>query len=88
MTAVIIIVVLLWFIYAGYLTLKYDMNGELWYLSWLVAVAFVCIVIAVDVKYPQPIDVYRGNTTLKISYIDSIPQDTIVVWKNNKNKEE
>ena len=86
MTAVIIIVVLLWFIYAVYLTLKYDMNGELWYLSWLVAAVCVCVVIAVDVKYPQPIDVYRGNTTLKISYIDSIPQDTVVVWKNNKEE--
>lgn len=42
--------------------------------------------VAVDVKYPQPIDVYRGNTTLKISYIDSIPQDTVVVWKNNKEE--
>lgn len=82
MTAVIIIAVLLWFIYVGYLTIKYNMNGELWYLSWLVATMCVCVFVAVDVKYPQPIDVYRGNTTLKISYIDSIPQDTIVVWKN------
>lgn len=81
MTAVIVIVTLLWFIYAGYLTIKYDMKEELWYLSLLVAVWCVCSFVAVDVKYPQPIDVYRGNTTLKISYIDSIPQDTVVVWK-------
>lgn len=27
------------------------------------------------------IEVYRGNTDLKVSYIDSIPQDSIVVWK-------
>lgn len=30
---------------------------------------------------PEAIDVYRGKTTLKITYIDSIPQDTIVVFK-------
>lgn len=27
------------------------------------------------------IEVYRGNTELQISYIDSIPQDSIVVLK-------
>ena len=31
---------------------------------------------------PQAIDVYRGRTTLQITYKDSIPQDTIVVFKN------
>jgi hypothetical protein len=33
-------------------------------------------------KEPKAIDVYRGKTTLKISYMDSIPQDTLVLWKN------
>ena len=31
---------------------------------------------------PQAIDVYKGKTTLEITYKDSIPQDTIVVFKN------
>lgn len=31
---------------------------------------------------PKAIDVYRGKTTLKISYIDSIPQDTLVIWNS------
>ena len=30
---------------------------------------------------PTALDVYRGNTTLKISYQDSIPIDTVVVFK-------
>ena len=30
---------------------------------------------------PKAIDVYRGLTTLQITYQDSIPTDTIVVWK-------
>lgn len=32
-------------------------------------------------KYPSAIDVYRGKTTLQITYKDSIPIDTIVVFK-------
>ena len=35
---------------------------------------------------PSAIDVYRGNTSLKISYVDSIPIDSIVIYKN-KNGE-
>jgi nitrate reductase gamma subunit len=35
-----------------------------------------------DSKEPQPIDVYRNKTTLKITYQDSIPLDTVVVWKD------
>ena len=31
---------------------------------------------------PKPIDVYRGNTTLQITYRDSIPIDSVVVFKN------
>ena len=31
---------------------------------------------------PKPIDVYRGKTTLRITYQDSIPLDTVVVWKD------
>lgn len=35
---------------------------------------------------PTAIDVYRGNTTLKITSIDGVPQDTVVVWKDVVNK--
>lgn len=31
---------------------------------------------------PKAIDVYRGNTTLKITSIDGVPTDTTVVWKD------
>ena len=42
-------------------------------------------------RNPSPIDVYRGHTTLQITYKDTIPVDTVVVWKDefnpkNKNK--
>lgn len=31
---------------------------------------------------PKPIDVYRDKTTLQITYRDSIPIDSVVVFKN------
>ena len=31
---------------------------------------------------PQPLDVYRGNTTLQVTYQDSIPIDSVVVFIN------
>ena len=34
-----------------------------------------------DYKQPQAIDVYRGKTTLQITYKDNIPIDTTVVYK-------
>ncbi len=30
----------------------------------------------------QPIDVYRGKTTLQVTYEDSIPIDSVVIYKN------
>lgn len=30
---------------------------------------------------PTAIDVYRGKTTLKITYVDSVAVDTVVVFK-------
>lgn len=48
---------------------------------------YVGILIGISIKLisdnntPNAIDVYRGKTTLQITYKDSIPQDTIVVFK-------
>jgi len=45
--------------------------------------AVLCCVGLIMMEKPKPhaIDVYRGNTTLEITYRDSIPVDTTVVWK-------
>ena len=32
-------------------------------------------------KYPSAIDVYRGKTTLQITYKNNVPIDTTVVYK-------
>lgn len=46
----------------------------------------VCSIIAMFLMFthlskPKPIDVYRGNTTLEITYKDSVPVDSVVIWK-------
>lgn len=35
---------------------------------------------------PTALDVYRGKTTLQITYQDSIPVDTIVIFKEEYRK--
>jgi hypothetical protein len=36
---------------------------------------------------PTAMDVYQGKTTLEITYRDSIPVDSIVVWKPEFKKQ-
>lgn len=44
----------------------------------------LCIFVSLIIhsKTPQAIDVYRGNTTLKITYKDGVAIDSTVVFKN------
>ena len=44
-----------------------------------IIIAF-CLII--NLRKPRAIDVYQGNTTLEITYKDSVPIDSVVVWKN------
>lgn len=39
-----------------------------------------CFLIS-DGKNPEAIDVYRNKTTLKVTYIDSVAVDSVVVFK-------
>lgn len=65
-----------------YLVCHYDMEpGELFVIFILGALLQATIMSSMESKQPKPIDVYRGKTTLKISYVDTIPQDTLVIWK-------
>lgn len=81
---IIIIVSVITIGVALYLVFNYDMEPtELFILFVLGGAFFMAISASTDVKQPKPIDVYRGKTSLKISYVDTIPQDTLVVWKNN-----
>ena len=44
-----------------------------------IIIAF-CLII--NLRKPRAIDVYQNNTTLKITYKDDMPIDSVVVWKN------
>lgn len=43
----------------------------------------ITLMVLVNNSMPQAIDVYRGKTTLQITYRDGIPVDTVVVFKTN-----
>ena len=43
-----------------------------------------CILSIIDKTNPKAIDVYRGKTTLKITYKGGVPTDTVVVFKERK----
>ena len=42
-------------------------------IAMLLMIAYLC--------KPKAIDVYRDKTTLEITYKNSVPIDTVVVWK-------
>ena len=63
-----------------------DVGGAGFFGGMFLMISFIMIIALVHSKYKSPsaIDVYRGNTTLQITYQDSIPIDTTVVWKEEK----
>lgn len=70
---------------AIYLTRHYNMEtGEIFCMFILGVLLQATISSSLISNDPKPIDVYRGKTTLKITYVDSIPQDTLVIWKEYK----
>lgn len=42
--------------------------------------SIVILIIALK-SQPKAIDVYRGKTTIEITYKDEVPIDSVVVWK-------
>lgn len=82
--AIILITITLGFVI--YFVRHYNMEiGEIFVIFTLGALMQATISTSIESKNPKPIDVYRGKTTLKITYIDSIPQDTVIVWKLDGN---
>lgn len=56
-------------------------GAVLMFMNILTVSAFV---FAFSDKPITPIDVYRGKTTLEITYKDSIAIDSVVVWKEER----
>ena len=53
---------------------------EIGLVAFLSTIVILTLAIALKRK-PQAIDVYRGKTTLEITYKDEVPIDSVVVWK-------
>ena len=47
-------------------------------------VVAITLIVGINTSEPMPtaLDVYRGNTELKITSVNGIPTDTVVVFKN------
>ena len=43
-------------------------------------------IVSISSKNPTALDVYQGKTTLEITYRDSIPIDSVVVFKEEFKK--
>lgn len=48
--------------------------------------AFIVLLVHMNatMNKPSALDVYRGRTTLQITYRDSMPVDTIVIFKDSE----
>ena len=66
-------------------------DGDNRAISCFFAIMFSIILTGVFIDYkhkdiPTSLDVYQGKTTIEITYRDSIPVDTIVVFKDEFKK--
>lgn len=80
-----------WTIILGIVTLLlflYSCTGDGWQgiAGQLYTWCFLAVVsiIGINISEPTPtaLDVYRGNTKLKITLVNGVPTDTVVVFKN------
>lgn len=56
-------------------------DGQTFIAVLLIGVGAIILHEGIQSFEPSAIDVYRGKTTLEITYKDSIPVDTVVVFK-------
>ena len=69
----------------SFVCLMTEKHGAAWVLAfisgYLISGPIWEIARGTNENEPRAIDVYRGKTTLEITYRDSIPIDTVVVFK-------
>lgn len=51
------------------------------FIGILITIVTIILGIAMREKEPRALDVYKGKTTLEITYKDGVPIDSIVVFK-------
>ena len=68
-------------------------NDKLSHFSWelhknvSIALCVYCIIGFINWNEPTAMDVYRGRTTLEITYKDSIAIDSVVVFKDKEEQQ-
>lgn len=50
--------------------------------SGIIGFLVLAVLFIIEFDRPQAIDVYKGKTTLEITYRDSIPVDSTVIFKH------
>ena len=64
-----------------YLGIKEEWRDFLWFIiAWMIGGVMLCNE-GVKAKQPTALDVYRGKTTLEITYRDNVAIDSTVVYK-------
>ena len=68
-------------IFAIVLLTKEDWEDLVWLPIALLCGGVILIAKGIEEKQPTALDVYRGKTTLEITYMDSVAIDSVVVYK-------
>ena len=79
---ILVFIALIQFIVALAVLLDGDFENSFYKGFLTVSSLVVFILFLVLMGKPRAIDVYKGRTTLEITYKDRVPIDTTVVWKN------
>ena len=80
----IIILIIAILAYVAILLIADDDHRGLIFTGGLVQFGIIsAIIVLIEIKHPTPttLDVYRGKTTLEITYRDSVAIDSTVVYK-------
>lgn len=84
-------IALLFLVMVGLIIVAISLSSEKERKCQLLLCAFIGITFTVlwcnimSLYEPKPIDVYRGYTELKITSVNGVPTDTVVVWKRGGN---
>lgn len=67
----------------------YILDNDEWNVTRILITSFFlsfisCILLFIHLMGPTAIDVYKGKTTLEITYRNGVPVDSTVVWDYNK----
>lgn len=77
----IIIFILLISVFICAIEITNMITGQDFNIIHLILSGILIVLILIHINEPRAIDVYKGKTTLEITYKDNIPIDSVVVWK-------